>query len=114
MRCDDIRDRLDELWDGQAAGEVRQHLAQWPPVSHTIATCAWCARVQPVEAEEAPEPSLGFAERLVRQMGELSKSPSVADFFERVGRRFVYAALVAHFSGAAGPGRCPPPGPSGV
>ena len=44
--------------------------------------------------EEPVEPSLGFAERLVRQLGELSKAPSVADFFERVGRRFVYATLV--------------------
>ena len=47
--------------------------------------------------EEAPEPSLGFAERLVRQLGEMSKAPSVADFFERVGRRFVYATLALTF-----------------
>jgi len=30
---------------------------------------------------------------LVRQLGELSHAPSVADFFELVGRRFVYATL---------------------
>ena len=47
--------------------------------------------------EAAPEPSLGFAERLVRQLGSLSKTPSVAYFFERVGRRFVYATLVLTF-----------------
>jgi hypothetical protein len=47
--------------------------------------------------EEAPEPTLGFAGRLVRQLGEMSKAPSVADFFEQVGRRFVYATLVLTF-----------------
>ena len=47
-----------------------------------------------VGGQEPVEPSLGFAERLVRQLNELSKTPSVSDFFERVGRRFVYATLV--------------------
>jgi hypothetical protein len=46
-----------------------------------------------LQREEAPEPSLGFAERLVRRLGEVSKAPSVADFFELAGRRFVYATL---------------------
>ena len=78
--------------------EVRQHLTQ-------CASCAGYHRdLRLVRAgfrlwkrEEAPEPSLGFAERLVRQLGEMSKAPSVADFFERVGRRFVYATLVLTF-----------------
>jgi hypothetical protein len=98
MRCDDIRDRFDDLWDGEETAEVRQHLTQ----------CASCARYHRdlrlvrsgfhlLKREEAPEPSLGFAERLVRQLGELSKAPSVADFFERVGRRFVYATLALTF-----------------
>ena len=26
MRCDNIRNRLDELWEGEATAEVRQHL----------------------------------------------------------------------------------------
>ena len=95
MRCDDIRDRLDNLWEGEETAEVRQHLTQ----------CAGCARyyrdlrlvrsgLRLWKSEEAPEPSLGFAGRLVRQLGEMSKAPSMADFFERVGRRFVYASLV--------------------
>jgi hypothetical protein len=50
-----------------------------------------------LKREEAPEPSLGFADRLVRQLGEMTKAPSVADFFERVGRRFVYATLALTF-----------------
>ncbi len=98
MSCDDIHDRLDELWEGEETVEVRQHLTQ----------CASCAKYyldlrlvrsgfRLLKCEKASEPSLGFAERLVRQLGELSKAPSVADFFERVGRRFVYATLVLTF-----------------
>jgi len=98
MRCDDMRDRLDDLWEGEETAEVREHLTQ----------CVSCARyrrdLRLVRAglllwrrEEAPAPSLGFADRLVRQLGEMSKAPSLADFFERVGRRFVYATLVVTF-----------------
>jgi hypothetical protein len=94
MRCDDIRDRLDTLWEGQPSPEVREHLAG----------CADCsayhrdlrllnAGLKLWRQEDVPAPSLGFADRLVRQLGEISKTPSVADFFEMVGRRFVYATL---------------------
>ena len=98
MCCDEIHDRLDDLWEGGETTEVRQHLTR----------CAACARyyrdLRSVRAgfrlwkrEEAVEPSLGFAERLVRQLSEMSKAPSLADFFEQVGRRFVYATLVLTF-----------------
>jgi hypothetical protein len=98
MRCDDIRERLDVIWEGGETAEVRRHLTNCP-------SCAWYYRdlrlvrrgLHLLKDEEAPAPSLGFAERLVRQLGELSKAPSVADFFERVGRRFVYATLVLTF-----------------
>ncbi len=97
MRCDHIRDRIDNLWEGGETPEFRQHLTQ----------CARCAEyyrdLRLIRAglhlwkhEEAQEPSLGFAERLVRQLG-MGRGPSVADFFERVGRRFVYATLVLTF-----------------
>jgi hypothetical protein len=98
MRCDDLRERLDSLWESELSPEARQHLAQ----------CAACERYmrdlrlvragfRVLRREPAPEPSLGFAERLVRRLGELSKPPSVGEFFERVGRRFVYATLVLTF-----------------
>jgi hypothetical protein len=94
MRCDDIRDRLDVLGDGERPSEVREHLAE----------CSSCtayhrdlrllrAGLRLWKRDEGPAPSVGFAERLVRQLGEMSNAPSVADFFERVGRRFVYATL---------------------
>jgi hypothetical protein len=47
--------------------------------------------------EEPVGPSLGFAERVVRQLAEMGRTVSAVDFFERVGRRFVYAGLVLTF-----------------
>ncbi|MGD0222571.1 MAG: hypothetical protein ABSF71_09540 [Terriglobia bacterium] len=98
MRCDDIRNRLDDLWDGGETPEIREHLT-------ACATCAGYHRdlrrvrsgFRLLQREEVIEPSLGFSERLVRQLGELRRAPSVADFFERVGRRFVYATLALTF-----------------
>jgi hypothetical protein len=34
---------------------------------------------------------------MVRRLGEISTAPTLAEFFERVGRRFVYATLVLTF-----------------
>lgn len=98
MLCDEILERLDSLWDGEVPPEVRQHLAQ----------CAACERYlrdlglvragfRVLKREPVPEPSVGFRERLVRQLGELVHQPSVGEFFERIGRRFVYATLVLTF-----------------
>ncbi len=98
MRCNDIFDRLEDSWEVGEMEEVRLHLRQ-------CGACAALARdLRLVRAglnlwrcEAAPTPSVGFAERLVRQLGELGNVPSVAEFFERVGRRFVYATLVLTF-----------------
>jgi hypothetical protein len=95
MRCKDFQERLDELWEGTPAPEVRRHPAE----------CKECGQyvrdMQVVRSgfgllkrESAPEPSLGFSERLIRRLGELSEAPRVSSFFELVGRRFVYATLV--------------------
>jgi hypothetical protein len=98
MHCDDFRERLDSLWDSEALPEVGQHLAQ----------CAACTRYardlalvragfRVLKREPVPEPSLGFRERLVRQLGELTGQPSVGEFFEQIGLRFVYTTLVLTF-----------------
>ena len=98
MRCDDIRDRLDVLWDGQQPAEVLEHVTQCPSCSQYQRDLRLVrAGFHLWKREDPVEPSLGFAERLVRQLGEMSKAPSVADFFEQVGRRFVYATLVLTF-----------------
>ena len=98
MECNDVRERLDNLWESDVTAEVHQHLRQ----------CSACREYhldlrlvrsgfRLLKLEESPEPSIGFAERLVRRLGEISAAPTVAEFFERVGRRFVYATLTLTF-----------------
>lgn len=92
MRCDDVRDRLDTLWDAALPPEVKAHVAE-------CASCSAYHRDMLMlhgglglwKQDEAPAPSVGFAQRLVRQLA--SKPPAIADFLERVGRRFVFATL---------------------
>jgi len=43
--------------------------------------------------EPAPEPMLGFRERLLRRLEEASRSGQAAEFLERAGRRVVWATL---------------------
>jgi hypothetical protein len=98
MGCDDFRDQLERLWEGDSSPEFRRHRAQ----------CAECDRyardmrliragLRILKGEAPPEPSVGFAERLVRQLGQVGKPPSVGEFFELVGRRFVYGSLMLAF-----------------
>ena len=98
MHCDDIRERIDNLWEGEQSAEVRQHLTQCESCTSYLRDLRLVrGGFRLLKGEEAPQPSLGFAERLVRQLGEMGRQPSVADFFEQVGRRFVYATLVLTF-----------------
>lgn len=98
MTCDDVRERLVDVWENDDTVEVRQHLAGCPVCAgYYRELCLLRSGFQGLRREEVPAPSLGFAERLVRQLGEISRVPSVAEFFERVGRRFVYATLVLTF-----------------
>ena len=93
MRCDDIRNRLDALWDGEDPVEIREHLAACRACTtfrHDLRLVR--AGMTLWKLDDGPAPSLGFASRLARQLGDLGRVPRVAEFFERVGRRFVYAA----------------------
>jgi len=94
MGCEEIRDLVVEQWGGELPAEVREHLSR----------CAGCEvfwrdvrRIQAgfrVLAEEAaPEASLGFASRLVRRLHDWQEVGARREFFETVGRRFVYATL---------------------
>jgi hypothetical protein len=95
MRCEEVRERLNGLWEGEEGVDVGSHLARCPACTQYRRDLRWVrAGFQLWKHEDAPVPSLGFAERLVRQLGAMGNVPSLADFFERVGRRFVYAALV--------------------
>lgn len=94
MDCKTIRDLVIELWGGELPAEAREHLSK----------CAGCevfwrdarlvqAGFRSLAEEAAPEASLGFASRLVRRLHEWEGKGARSEFFETVGRRFVYATL---------------------
>ena len=94
MDCKKTRDLVSELWGGELPAEVREHLSK----------CAGCevfwrdarlvqAGFRALAGEAAPEASLGFASRLVRRLQEWEEMGARSEFFETVGRRFVYATL---------------------
>lgn len=95
MRCEDFRNLIAME---QAGDEVAEHLARCP-------ACREFARdnellgagLRLLAAEPAPEPSWGFAARLLRQLeAARERDYSAMEFFEKAGRRVVYAAsLVA-------------------
>lgn len=98
MRCDDIRQQFDRIWEGEPSPEFRQHLEHCPACGRYASDMRLVrAGLRVLKQEAAPPPSAGFAERLTRQLRELRRQPSVSQFFEEAGRRFVYATLVLAF-----------------
>ena len=94
MDCKEIRDLVSELWGGELSAEAQEHVSK----------CAGCegflrdarlvqAGFRALAEEAAPEASLGFASRLVRRLQEWEEKGARGEFFETVGRRFVYATL---------------------
>jgi len=94
MDCNEIRDLIGERWGEELPAEAREHLS----------TCADCdayarharflqAGFRTLAEEAPPEISLGFASRLVRRLHEWEATEARSEFFETVGRRFVYATL---------------------
>jgi anti-sigma factor RsiW len=111
MRCRKVRKLM--IAEGAARPlAIQQHLDQ-------CAACAayardW-ARVQTalrcVAKEPVPEPSLGFAARLARQLpGAAAEAQAREVSLERTGRRFVFAGLLAALLLALGL-LIPPSGP---
>ena len=98
MRCDEIREHVDTLWEGEPTSEFRQHVAQCGACGRYFRDM-WLVRAgfEVLKQEVAPAPSTGFAERLLRQLGDFGKQTALAEFFEQAGRRFVYATLVLTF-----------------
>lgn len=97
MRCEEAREFLEELKVQELPAHLREHLS-------VCAQCAEYARGWPLvragfealAAEPAPEPSLGFATRLLRRLGETAEELcSREGALERAGRRMVYIALLA-------------------
>lgn len=93
MHCGEVKEIL-ETGTGWTAA-LRQHLKD-------CAACATAARdaarlqagFAVLRAEQTPEPSWGFAERVVRRLGQAAEQGFGQEFFERAGRRVVYATLV--------------------
>jgi hypothetical protein len=94
MDCKEIRDFVSDLWGGELSAEAREHVSK----------CAGCegflrdarlvqAGFRALAEEAVPEASLGFASRLIRRLQEWEEKGARSEFFETVGRRFVYATL---------------------
>jgi len=94
MDCKELREMLSQLWGDELPAGAREHVSQ----------CAGCealwrdtrlmqAGFRLLAEEAAPAPSLGFAARLVRRLQEWKTTGARTEFFETVGRRFVYATL---------------------
>jgi hypothetical protein len=95
MRCKQIR-RIIETGEEIAAAPALGHLHQCPQCT------AYARDWQRVKAgmlalaeQPALEPSLGFAVRLMRRIGNgLPPLPAAGEFFEAAGRRVVYFTLL--------------------
>jgi anti-sigma factor RsiW len=95
MRCGKARQlMLEESGDGSV--RLEQHLATCPACAAETQDWARLQRgMRQLAMQAVPEPSVGFAGRLVRKLQEASGLERPGDFLERAGRRFVYAALLA-------------------
>lgn len=115
MQCKELHERVDELWAEEHSAEVREHLAGCPACEGYLRHARLLrAGIRVLAEEPAPEPSVGFAARLVRALGEAAEGRAAEEFLERVGRRFVYAtsiltliALLALIVPSSGPVRAP-------
>ncbi|HUY13514.1 MAG TPA: hypothetical protein VMX16_07785 [Terriglobia bacterium] len=91
MRCDQVRQNLE---DGGEAYPVLvlDHLRQCPPCASYERDWRWVRSGMVALAQEAgPEPSWGFASRVLRRLDEvLPPLRLMDDFFETAGRRVVY------------------------
>jgi anti-sigma factor RsiW len=96
MRCDDFRMMVEEASAGamppallahlETCSECRAYAEDWAQVSEAFRAAA---------TEPLPEPSIGFAVRLLRRLDAPSGVERVAtEFVERVGRRVAFATMV--------------------
>jgi len=93
MDCKHIRESLEEAGLEEYPPPVREHLARCPSCeSYARDWRLLRAGFRTLAAEKAPEVSLGFPARVIHRLEEAIQRRNVeAQFFERVGRRVVYA-----------------------
>ncbi len=97
MRCKETREVLEEArTKEELCSPAREHLASCPG-------CQAYARewrlmgmgFRALAEERVPEPSVGFAARVLRRLGETMQPAGFgAEFLELVGRRVVFACLL--------------------
>ncbi len=95
MRCDQVRQTLEESGEAYPA-PVLHHLRHCPECAAYEHHWRWVrAGLLALARETAPEPSLGFARRLIRRLEEgFLPMRLVGEFFETAGRRVVYFTLL--------------------
>jgi hypothetical protein len=93
MNCERVRELSDAAEPERVPPEVHLHLAHCGRCAEYARKWRLISRGLRLLAEDpAPEPSLGFAARTMRQLE--GAADAAADFWERVGKRSVYATLV--------------------
>jgi hypothetical protein len=94
MDCKEIRDLVSELWGGELPAEAREHLSKCAGCEEFLRDARLAqAGFRALAEEVVPEASLGFASRLIRRLQEWEDKGARSEFFETIGRRFVYATL---------------------
>ena len=98
MHCDEWQERLVELWGEALTPEMERHASECPACRRQLQDERLIvAGFRSLKLEPAPEASLGFSDRLVRRLADMGSRPGISDFFELIGRRFVYATLALTF-----------------
>lgn len=91
MRCNEVRNMILEVWPEEVPPPVREHMRGCPACAAFVGDYGLVREgFRALALEVAPDPSWGFAERLLRRLEEL-REPQVAEFLERAGKRVVYA-----------------------
>jgi len=94
MDCKTIRDLVTDLGGAELTPEARQHVTECSGCQGFLRDARLLHAGFRVLAEEAaPEASFGFAARLIRRLQAWEEKSARSEFFETVGRRFVYATL---------------------
>jgi len=94
MDCKEIRDLVGERWGAELPAEAREHMSKCGGCEVYWRNARFLQTGFRALAEETPpDASLGFASRLVRRLQEWEATGARSEFFETVGRRFVYATL---------------------
>jgi hypothetical protein len=94
MDCKKIRDSVSDLWGGELPANVREHVSKCTGCEGFLRDARLVHAGFRTLAEEAvPEASFGFVSRLMRRLEEWEENAVRREFFETVGRRFVYATL---------------------